>query len=66
MTVAIILIVGAALLVGLIVILQRRSSGSKPSARDVEHIRPNEGGTHQGRSPGADGGGHSYGAGGGG
>lgn len=59
MTIAIIITVGA-LIVGLVVILQRRFSQAGPHSRDVEHRDPTAGGTHQGRSPGADGGGHSY------
>jgi hypothetical protein len=59
MTIAI-FIVAAALIVGLVVILVRRSSGSEPPSRDVEHLPPSADGGHQGRSPGADGGGMSY------
>jgi hypothetical protein len=59
MTIVIFISAGV-LLVGLIVILQRRSSGSEPTSRDVEHIDPKAEGTHQARSPGADGGGISY------
>ena len=60
MVTAIIVIAGVMLLVGLLVILQRRSSGSEPLSRDVEHRGPTAEGGHQGRSPGADGGGMSY------
>ncbi|VXA98475.1 hypothetical protein [Aeromicrobium sp. 9AM] len=59
MTIALI-IVATALVVGLVVILVRRSSGSELPPRDVEHLRPSAEGGHQGRSPGADGGGMSY------
>jgi len=59
MTLAIV-IIGVAVVAALCVVLQRRSSGPGGVERDVEHIRPTEGGTHQGRAPGADGGGLSY------
>ena len=60
MTIAIFITVGV-LIVGLIVVLQRRSSGSDPSSRpEGPHNPTTPPGTHQGRSPGADGGGHSY------
>ena len=59
MTIAILITVGV-LIVGLIVVLQRRSSGSDPSSRPEGPHETTPPGTHQGRSPGADGGGHSY------
>ena len=59
MTIAIV-IMAAVLVVGLVVILKRRSSAPGPSPRDVEHRPPTAEGGHQGRSPGADGGGMSY------
>jgi hypothetical protein len=59
MTIAIV-IAATALIVGLVVILKRRSSGSEPVPRDVPHLPPAADGGHQGRSPGADGGGMSY------
>ena len=59
MTIAIFIIVGATI-VGLLVILQRRSSGADPLPRDVDRLDRTSKGPHQGRSPGADGGGHSY------
>jgi hypothetical protein len=55
-----IFIAAAALIAGLVVILVRRSSGSEPVPRDVKHLPSSAEGGHQGRSPGADGGGMSY------
>ena len=60
MVTAILIIAGVVLLVGLVIILQRRSSHSEPLARDVEHRGLTAPGGHHGRSPGADGGGMSY------
>ncbi len=59
MTIAIFAVLGV-IIVGLVVILRRRSSGSEPLPRDVVHLPPSAEGGHQGRSPGADGGGMSY------
>jgi len=55
-----IVIIGVAVVAGLCIALQRRSSRTGETERDVPPIRPTADGTHQGRSPGADGGGMSY------
>jgi len=60
MVTVIFVIAGVVLLVGLTVLLERRSSHAAPFARDVEHRGLTADGRHQGRSPGADGGGMSY------